>query len=126
MEKKTILIAEDNAEVKKFYLDLIKGFFPGYSVTIIDEFYAAKEFALTHLAEIAFAILDGKLLKDELAYPIAVAMRGAGYDGFIFLVAADPANVAIPDKNARHLYNGFVCKPLQIGQFAELLSELLA
>jgi DNA-binding response OmpR family regulator len=114
---KKILIIEDREDIRDTYLDYFPVYFPEFSVVAIGTFDEAKAYALSNFSEIEFAVLDGELDENKLSYPIAVAMREAGFKGGIYLVSGKDKEMVIPSKSAQAAFTDFFIKPFSIGEF---------
>jgi hypothetical protein len=118
---KKILIGEDNESMQRTYAGMLNDFFSNYEAAIIATFSEVKEYALGHLLEIEFVVLDGEL--DELSHPIAILMRDAGYKGLIFLCTGNIRIEEVVPKENRWAFNGIFFKPFLTKDFSQNIIE---
>jgi hypothetical protein len=122
---KIIFIVDDEEGLKNVYPQFLGMFFPAseYLVVVIDTFAAGMEYGLTHLSEIKIAILDGRLDEKKLSYPIALAMKEAGYKGNFILVSGNDLETVVPHEEYWPLFT-HVGKPiLDAKRFAAQIKE---
>jgi DNA-binding response OmpR family regulator len=118
--KKKFLIVEDERSLRELYKLTFAAFFPEHEIVAVGTFSEAMEYTLANLSDIAFVLLDGQLDGMQPSYPIAVAMREAGYTGFIILLSGRSPEEVMPVKVIKSTtFNRFYGKPIDLRLFAE-------
>ena len=114
---KKIAIVEDDQETREAYRDFFPVYFPEFSLEMFGTFAEAMACLPANFSEIEFVVLDGNLDGKKPSYPIAVALRKAGFTGGIYLLSGNDKDDVIPDKNAQAAFTDFFEKPLAIPKF---------
>jgi len=113
---KKIAIVEDDQETREVYRDYFPVYFPEFSLEMFSTFNEAMTCLPVNFSEIEHVFLDGQLDGKKPSYPIAVALRKAGFIGGIYLISGRDKDEVIPDKNAQAAFTDFFEKPLDIGE----------
>jgi DNA-binding response OmpR family regulator len=120
---KKIAIVEDDQETRNAYHDFFPVYFPEFSLEMFGTFNEAIACLPANFSEVEFVILDGELDGKKLSYPIAMALRKAGFTGGIYLVSGKDKDDVIPEKNAQAAFTDFFEKPISIKEFLERIKK---
>jgi len=105
MEKKIILVVDDD----RFIAGTVKAFmgvyFPDHEVVERHSCKEALSFALENIDAIQIAILDGKIF-GELGSDIGVTLRAKGSTAFICMLSGSEVEKIIPDEKNIPLFDG--------------------